>query len=1245
MKLARRILAIVLASLGIAIVLALALAAFVLFTTPGGRLALRAVNARDLPVKVSSFDGALAGRFRLRDVTFTHGAIEAHVDTLTVAWRPGALRARRIALSDADVAGARVVVHEAPPDTAAPAASQAADTTATPWTVHAERIRVRRASVVAPDGVDLRDVRIDGSGGPDGYRADVRALGSAWRFRDADLFLRASGNTEGVVADSLTARILHGNVRGAGFVRWSPAVSWNVRIDGDSLRAGEIAAAPEEWLGAVALRVRSSGELHGDSARVDVDLAWLEGVLRERPLSARGRMALRGTRIQANDVRVVWGSARVVLSGSMAERADVTLRADIPSLGEILPDARGSARVEGRVSGTPSRVDIDITASGSNVVAGGRDIPDLRAVIDATLDAGDYAPYAAAVRRADVTLAGGKLSVTGRASWKDGVTWDATLHADDFETGTLAPARWDVSGPLTVHATTSGRRTRRELRGRCDLRALSGTFRGRAVSGSGSVAIRGRDADLSNFDVRWGDAHLAADGHYGDPLNLSVDLTAPDLSIVRDDFRGAVAIKGTASGPRRRPAVNATFRADSLRVRQYAVEHAEGDVDVDPDFNRPANARVLALGLSAGGAPFDTVRAGLDGHRHDHTASLEVRRADLFAAIDARGALADTVWTGHIERVRIVYPLAGGWRTETAAPVRATPSSVAVDSLVLVSNGARLFARGAWSQGDTTRVAVELNEFPMAAFQSRFPAGTRITGTLDGGADARIDANGVVTARAGFQTGPGRITLGGKWVDYHGNIAARADGAGVTGALDVSLMHDREEIALVDGDVRIPGYVIGRDSLGTQPIDGTLDLDCRDITPLLAVMAPDLASNTEGTLTARLSTQGNAGDFRLAGNVELANARFDLRSGLKLREVGLRLDADGSGRVAVEGGATSGGGRVTVSAASSRGGDARLSGNFRVRGERFQVMNQPEAQVFVTPDIDVRLQDRELNITGDVRVPYTRIELAEVPSTAVAQSRDVVFVEDTLATRAPVNVRTTVRVALGDSVTFAGFGLRSRLEGALVVNDEAGKPTRASGEIQLKDGRYRAYGNDLTIDPGRLIFSGPIDNPGLDIRAYRGLTTQNVMAGSSEMVGVRLTGTLRKPEFTTFSNPPMSQSETLSYLMFGRPLSAGSSSDQAALANAAAILGMSQGNTLAGNIGKQFALDEAYIETGETLKEASFVAGKYLSPKLFVSYAAGFYDRTNTFRVRYSLSNSWLLQAENGRYASSDILYRFEEGK
>jgi hypothetical protein len=152
------------------------------------------------------------------------------------------------------------------------------------------------------------------------------------------------------------------------------------------------------------------------------------------------------------------------------------------------------------------------------------------------------------------------------------------------------------------------------------------------------------------------------------------------------------------------------------------------------------------------------------------------------------------------------------------------------------------------------------------------------------------------------------------------------------------------------------------------------------------------------------------------------------------------------------------------------------------------------------------------------------------------------------------------------------------------------------------------------------------------------------MTGSGEIVGVNLRGTLRRPELSVFSNPSMSESEIMSYLMFGRPMSSGSG-EQSALANAASLIAMQQGSEVAGGLGKRFALDDAYLESGSEAKETSFVAGKYLSPKLYVSYAAGLFEQTNTFRVRYSLSNSWTLQAESGKDSSTDILYRFERGQ
>ena len=93
------------------------------------------------------------------------------------------------------------------------------------------------------------------------------------------------------------------------------------------------------------------------------------------------------------------------------------------------------------------------------------------------------------------------------------------------------------------------------------------------------------------------------------------------------------------------------------------------------------------------------------------------------------------------------------------------------------------------------------------------------------------------------------------------------------------------------------------------------------------------------------------------------------------------------------------------------------------------------------------------------------------------------------------------------------------------------------------------------------------------------------------------------------------------------------------------LIGMQKGTSLAGELGGKLSLDEAYLESGSDLKEASFVAGKYLSPKLYVSYATGLFEHTNTFRARYSLGKRWTLQSENGEANSADLMYWFERGK
>jgi translocation and assembly module TamB len=139
-------------------------------------------------------------------------------------------------------------------------------------------------------------------------------------------------------------------------------------------------------------------------------------------------------------------------------------------------------------------------------------------------------------------------------------------------------------------------------------------------------------------------------------------------------------------------------------------------------------------------------------------------------------------------------------------------------------------------------------------------------------------------------------------------------------------------------------------------------------------------------------------------------------------------------------------------------------------------------------------------------------------------------------------------------------------------------------------------------------------------------------------------GTLRSPEVTLFSEPPMAESEALSYLVLGRPLGEASRAEGDVVSKAATSLGLRGGNFLAQRIASTFGLDEARIQTGRSLQQASLVAGKYLSPKLYAAYGIGLFDHANTFRVRYLLSSRWTLVGETGRATSADLLYRLERG-
>jgi translocation and assembly module TamB len=323
--------------------------------------------------------------------------------------------------------------------------------------------------------------------------------------------------------------------------------------------------------------------------------------------------------------------------------------------------------------------------------------------------------------------------------------------------------------------------------------------------------------------------------------------------------------------------------------------------------------------------------------------------------------------------------------------------------------------------------------------------------------------------------------------------------------------------------------------------------------------------------------------------------------------------------------------------------------DIQVKGKNFRVINTPETQVDASPNLTITLSENRVHVGGEVVIPNAQITLKTLPESAVNASGDQVIVTSeepaTAGETAGREMYASVRTILGDNVNFNGFGLKARIQGNILAVEKPGEPTTGSGELKIVDGEYRAYGQGLVIEKGRILFSGgPINQPGLDVRAVR-----RPKEGIS--VGVQVRGHLRQPDFKLFSDPSMTQGNQLSYLILGRPMSETSGGEGSALSQAALALGLKGGNAVAQKIGGKLGLDHFGVEASEAGAEAnpenaSFVVGKYLSPKLYVSYGLGLFDPITTLRVKYTIGRHWKLVSESSSEASGgDLIYTIESGK
>ena len=832
-------------------------------------------------------------------------------------------------------------------------------------------------------------------------------------------------------------------------------------------------------------------------------------------------------------------------------------------------------------------------------------------------------PLAIDTRAGDLDATGNL--VVGDLTPDNPLRWEIAVTARDIDTAVLAPAR---PARLAARVESEGHWRRDDYRVALTLRELAGDVLAAPLTGSGRVTLGPGAAAVDGLVLTLGDNHLALDGPMAaHRLDLRWRLDAPRLADFGADLAGTLTSAGTLTGTAARPGGELTVSARGLRHGDQGMDRLDISARADPGGALQLDAR--GGGIRAGPLADAALSLRARGEPGDHRLHLALDDGDSHLALALAGGLDGDHWRGELGDTRLRHPRLGGWRQDGAASLAASAAGFDLGELCLASDAATLCARARLAD-HRLDARGQLANLPVAALARDLPAGASLAGTLASGFQLAgpLDAlDGELSlASSGLRLGyqpPEDVEA----LDVPAELNARATLA--KGAARARLAFTLPTLGALNGEV-------GIDRLAADgQLQGALRGQFTTLTWLDGFF-PEL-DNLDGRLALDLALAGQPAAPRVAGSVAVDGLEAQVPvAGIQLADGRARLTIDGDGQWQLAGGVTGLGAEGGESGALEfDGAGLRDTGTLALRGEDVLAVDRPDARVRLSPDLRLALGPEAIDLDGEIAVTGGHFILGALPARAVKVSPDErIFPagEEDEATARPLRAR--VRLSLDDSFRVEGHGLATRVGGNLRITQRGDDPPRAAGTLTLVDGVYAAYGQSLAVERGYLIFQGPLDNPGLNIRAVR--------KTASATVGIDIGGVAQDIRSELFSTPPLTPTETLAILITGKPPGGMNAGDANQVVNAAAALGIAQGDRITDNLQRAFGLDRVDLRGGDDYLDSALVVGKYLAPDLFVSYVQDLFSPAGSIQLDYNLGRHLGIKATSGETQSVDLLYRVE---
>jgi len=761
----------------------------------------------------------------------------------------------------------------------------------------------------------------------------------------------------------------------------------------------------------------------------------------------------------------------------------------------------------------------------------------------------------------------------------------------------LTSAALTLQGPLSRHTITAELRAdRSEVNATLTGSYLPAGWQGRIMKLSGSDSS-GPWRLQSPADLR-----LMKGGFSLSPLTL------------RGSASESLELEGEMQWQPRQGNISADWsRINLARINAWVTDFAVlgGSSGSMEALWREGELRLLAANLNAAG----TVTSGK--HR------FNIREATGKLAWDKQGLLAST---------RLV--LAEKGRIEGSI---SSPANV----LRLAVPEAGEFQAG-WEDIDLSLFQVWV--------PPRFYAKGRISGQVRGKllAGGRTDVTGTATLQDGFlgwQQEKGQFTAELR----KAVVSAAWQGETVSGDVDLTLKEYGQARAVFK--LPIPArFPVAADEAGKLAVSVKGRLQEMG---LITSLFPGLVPEKGGEMGIACTVGGTWNKPVVGASAELTHPGAYLPpAGIRLQQISLKARLEGE-QVHIDSfRATSGPGNMELKAVINLEHWTPATYSGTVKGNRFQTVYLPELRMLTNPDLSFNGTPQKLSVRGELMIPELTALGGQGPA-VVTSSADVVIVDAPQPQEKPfpLALDLRIRVTMGEKVVVKAEGVEVQLGDSVDLTFESLGNIRGKGALKVIKGKYNAYGVVLDRVTGRLVFDGPAVSPKLDVLALRQV--------DDTTIGVLITGPLDAPVIKLYSRPAMPDPDIMAYLVLGHPL--GGDTQQLTLVTKVAglLLPKGEATSLQAQLKRRLGIDTLGVEVSKApvtsagpagakepgpgaMARSVVTIGKYLTPKLYISYGRSLFSEANIVRLRYRFNKNWELETQSGTVSGADIFYKLE---